>query len=219
MGKNKNKNKFAVNIDDDSNTDININVNFNKNTKNIFDALNDDNINNVHANTNKADNNNADNAYNETSKYFDLALNYDDNNDFDLAKDYYLKSIEFDSEDKIKGISSHNLALLYENYFDDIEQAKKYYIIGSKYNCRDSNCNIGLIYYSNKEYKEAKDYFKKYIELGGIDMFDKYAKCCSELNSYQEGLHYMTYHLMLKNADKTEQKLFRKLLIQQNFDK
>ena len=237
MGKNKNnKKKNIINLNQNEERMSNLNNNttntieHNKSfepfelvqtkKKNVFELLNDDNDANLKSSSDdflpqkKSSAFCSDNNTNlkSSDKYFKLGLDYDDNNDFQKAIEFYIKSIEFD-EDKKKGYSAHNLALIYENNYNDIEKAEKYYKIASNYNQNDSNCNIGLIYYNNSDYVNSAKYLKKYMENGGCDMFFQYAYCCNELNNYVEGMHYLTYHLMLKNADNDEKRLFKKLFI------
>ena len=139
-------------------------------------------------------------------------MDADDYNNVEEAIKFYLESINNDDY-KHKGLSAHNLGVIYKEKNGDNTSAEKYYKIASEHGCNGSNCNIGLIYYNNSDYVNAAKYLKKYMENGGCDMFFQYAYCCNELNNYVEGLHYLTYHLMLKNADKDEKRLFKKLFI------
>jgi len=236
MGKNKNnKKKNIINLDDEDNVNKDIESDFEQvypKKKNVFELLNDTEIDNneidteIHNNeidteihNNEIDNNEIDTEIHNneieqtnTDKYFKLGLNEDDYNYYEEAIKFYLVSIKNDSI-KYKGLSAHNLGVIYDEKFDDIINAEKYYKIGSEYKCNDSNCNLGLIYYNKNDYVNASKYLKIYIDNGGIDMFFQYAYCCKELNNYVEGMKYLSYHLMLKKADKDEIFLFKKLFI------
>lgn len=227
MGKNKhNKKKNIINLDEDSNVNSDIHdesfepfETVQTKKKNVFELLDDNANDNAAADNNDntdnaaADNNN--NIIKGTDEYNILAIDADDYNRFDEAKELYLKSIKYD-DDISKGISAHNLALLYEDKFDDEALAEKYYKIASNYNYNNSNYNLGIKYFNKEDYKTAYEWFKKYINNGGCDSFYEYSKCCNEIENYSEGFKYLSYHLMLKNATIREKKLFKKLFVQNN---
>jgi hypothetical protein len=223
--KNKNKNKNIVNLDEEEEANINNNESselfepIHSKKKNVFELLNDNLDVNPDVNLDVNPDVNSDvnldiNIIKGTDKYNILAIDADDYNRFDEAKELYLKSIQYD-DDISKGISAHNLALLYEDKFDDEASAEKYYKMASNYSYNNSNYNLGIKYF-NKNYKTSYEWFKKYINNGGCDAFYEYAKCCNEIGNYSEGFKYLSYHLMLKNSTIREKKLFKHLFFKNN---
>ena len=77
---------------------------------------------------------------------------------------------------------------------------------------KNSYVNLGLLYYEQHNYNHAEIYLRKTIELGEIDLFDKYAYTLQKIDKKEEALKYLQYHLMLKNANIYEKKIFYNLI-------
>ena len=80
--------------------------------------------------------------------------------DYDLAKKYYLMSIEFGNTR-----SMNNLARLYEQ-LKDYDTAKKYYLMAIEKKDTDSMNNLAKLYERQKDYDLAKKYYLMAVESG-----------------------------------------------------
>ena len=101
----------------------------------------------------------------DASNLFNLALNYDENKNYNSAIKYYKKAFLLG-----KTKSAHNLGLLYEEVLKDNQNAVKWYKKAIERENLDSLKNLGLIYHNNlKDDVKASAY---YIAL--ID--EKYSK-------------------------------------------
>ena len=230
MGKNKkNKNQNRINLDDSDDDNISKTENtreveqditeiYESRKKNIFEELNnsDDEQNNNDTNITLTKNHDMNNL--KSDKYFAQAYHEDDyENDYDKAIKLYKCSIENDSF-YYKGVSAFNIALIYEDHYNDINSAEIYYKIASdKFNYSDAYTNLGLLYYNKKDYNNAYTYLHITItKHHNIKFYYEYAQILKNLGRYEESFKFLHYHLLLKNASVNEKKMWRNLVKQKN---
>ena len=148
----------------------------------------------------------------KSDKYFSQAYHEDDyEHDYTKAIELYKQSLIHD-DTSYHGVAAHNLALLYQEKFNDLVNAEKYYKIACENKYKNSYLNLGILYYEQNNYVNAEKYFTKAIELGEISIFEEYAHTLEKLNKKQDAFKYLQYHLMLKNANIREKKMFSKLI-------
>jgi tetratricopeptide (TPR) repeat protein len=144
--------------------------------------------------------------------YFAKGYHADDyEHDYNEAIKHYKDSLIHDSE-HYKSIASYNMALIYEEKLNDIENAEKYYKISCEKNYKDAFVNLALLYFNQEKYVDAEKYFKKAVEFGYCKIYYEYAKTLEKLDKKEEAFKYLQYHLMLKNANTTERNMWRRLI-------
>ena len=211
MGKNKqkrNQNKFVIGDSDDDITNTNLKNTDLKNTeprkKNMFENLSDDFSDQVNKTETFIEKNRDD-------YYFSQGYHFDDyENDYENAIKFYKLSIEHDS-DYYKSVASYNIALIYSDKLSNDSEAEKYYKIACEKNYTDAFHNLGMLYFNQKKYPEAIYYLEKSIKSGDTDVYYECAICYEKTGDNLKAMQYLQYHLMLKNANLNEKKLWKKL--------
>lgn len=147
-------------------------------------------------------------------KYFSQAYHEDDyQHDYTKAIELYEQSLIHD-DITYHGVAAHNMGLLYKEKFNDLINAEKYYKIACENNYKDSFINLGLIYYNQNKYIDAEKYFAKAVTYGKISIYKEYAHTLEQLDKKEDAFKYLQYHLMLKNANNSEKKMFSRLIKQ-----
>ena len=162
---------------------------------------------------NKPDNKPDDKPDKKPDEYFAKAYHVDDyEHDYENAITLYKSSIEHDS-DYYKGVSANNIGVIYEEKLNDINNAETYYkLAADKYNYKHAYTNLGLLYFNKENYKQAKEYLHiaavKYINT---DIYYEYSQSLEKTGNIQDSFKYLQYHLMLKNANNIEKKMWFRL--------
>jgi tetratricopeptide (TPR) repeat protein len=150
----------------------------------------------------------------KNDKYFAQAYHEDDyEHDYTKAIELYEQSLIHD-DITYHGVAAHNMGLLYKEKFNDLINAEKYYKIACENNYKDSFLNLGLIYYNQNNYIDAEKYFANAVTHGEISIFKEYAHTLEQLDKKKDSFKYLQYHLMLKNANYSEKKMFSRLIKQ-----
>jgi tetratricopeptide (TPR) repeat protein len=150
----------------------------------------------------------------KNDKYFAQAYHEDDyEHDYTKAIELYEQSLIHD-DITYHGVAAHNMGLLYEEKFNDLINAEKYYKIACENNYKNSYLNLGILYYNQNNYNDAEKYFAKAVTHGEISIFKEYAHTLEQLDKKEDSFKYLQYHLILKNANNSEKKMFSRLIKQ-----
>lgn len=148
---------------------------------------------------------------NTSESFFKKGLNAKKNKDYTNSIKYYELSIHKDS-DNLKGKSSFNLGLLYEDIYDDYINAEKYYKLSLQYYNR-ANANLALLLWEQDKYQESLQYFKKEIkENNNFDIIYNYIDTLHNLNMNDKAMDILIKYNMFKNSDKETKDLFTEII-------
>ena len=132
------------------------------------------------------------------SEYSIIATYYlDVKQNFDIAKIYYLKAIEY-----LEPTAMNNLAVCYECIKKNYEKAEHYYKMAIEHDNGHLSSLYNLaIYYMDvkKDYENAKIYFTKAMNYNDPDIMNGFGVLCEKIKKYKKAETYFMMAISLSN--------------------
>ncbi len=128
--------------------------------------------------------------------------------DYKFLYHYYLRTGKETTDYMDKGLAAiyyYRLAVFYKNFIGNKEVYKRNLLFAAKYGdeLKDIQSILGKLYYAKKDYKKAKKFFKRIIEISPEDAsgYFYYGMCELKEKNFEESLKYLlkSYNMGLKS--------------------